>query len=162
MESTDEGLIVVLRFGKLPSTSPIANSNLALVGKEELERNSNIYSKDIVTTIADELQEYNSRRSNEINECCESIHHRMQLLNYDQNREIQSLNEDYNRKINLLKHKSDSELLKRLYSDGKFNDKPEYNAPDYDWEYTKYKNSLKDSEVRFDRELEKYENELKN
>ncbi|GFT78303.1 ANK_REP_REGION domain-containing protein [Nephila pilipes] len=85
----------------------------------------------------------------------------MQLLNYDQNREIQSLNEDYNRKINLLKHKSDSELLKRLYSDGKFNDKPEYNAPDYDWEYTKYKNSLKDSEVRFDRELEKYENELK-
>jgi transcriptional regulator of NAD metabolism len=127
---------------------------------QELERNSNIYSNDIVTTIADELQEYNSRRSSEINGCCESIHHRMQLLNYDHNREIQSLSEDYNRKINLL-HQSDSELLKRLYSDGKFNDKPEYNAPDYDWEYTKYKNSLKDSEVRFDRELEKYENELK-
>ena len=127
---------------------------------QELERNSNIYSNDIVTTIADELQEYNSRRSSEINGCCESIHHRMQLLNYDHNREIQSLGEDYNRKINLL-HQSDSELLKRLYSDGKFNDKPEYNAPDYDWEYTKYKNSLKDSEVRFDRELEKYENELK-
>jgi hypothetical protein len=28
---------------------------------QELERNSNIYSNDIVTTIADELQEYNSR-----------------------------------------------------------------------------------------------------
>jgi|GEM_PF-5323299 len=127
---------------------------------QEIERNSSIYSKDVAITIADELQEYNSRRSNEINECCESIHHRMQLLNYDHNREIQSLSEDYNRKINLL-HQSDSELLKRLYSDGKFNDKPEYNAPDYDWEYTKYKNSLKDSKVRFDRELEEYENELK-
>ncbi|WP_224721427.1 phage tail protein [Candidatus Wolbachia massiliensis] len=33
MESTNKGIIVVLRFGKL-SMSPIANSNLALVGKE--------------------------------------------------------------------------------------------------------------------------------
>ncbi|WP_395463601.1 glycoside hydrolase TIM-barrel-like domain-containing protein [Wolbachia endosymbiont of Cantharis cryptica] len=34
MESTNEELIIALRFGKLSSMSAIANSNLALVGKE--------------------------------------------------------------------------------------------------------------------------------
>lgn len=34
MESINEGIIVVLRFGKLSSMSPVANSNLALVGRE--------------------------------------------------------------------------------------------------------------------------------
>lgn len=47
MESTDEGLIVVLRFGKLPSTSPIANSNLALVGKEVIKfQNAELIDKN--------------------------------------------------------------------------------------------------------------------
>ncbi|WP_349968239.1 hypothetical protein [Wolbachia endosymbiont of Armadillidium arcangelii] len=58
---------------------------------QELERNSNIYSNDIATVIADELQEYSSRRSNEISECRESIQHKMQLLNYDYNREISTM-----------------------------------------------------------------------
>ncbi|WP_353285414.1 glycoside hydrolase TIM-barrel-like domain-containing protein [Wolbachia endosymbiont (group A) of Beris morrisii] len=47
MESIDEGLIVVLRFGKLPSTSPIANSNLALVGKEVIKfQNAELIDKN--------------------------------------------------------------------------------------------------------------------
>jgi transcriptional regulator with PAS, ATPase and Fis domain len=37
MESTNEGIIVVLRFGKLSVMSPITTSNLALVGKEVIK-----------------------------------------------------------------------------------------------------------------------------
>ncbi|MDR2978510.1 MAG: hypothetical protein LBU56_03815 [Rickettsiales bacterium] len=37
MESTNEGIIVVLRFGKLSVMSPITASNLALVGKEVIK-----------------------------------------------------------------------------------------------------------------------------
>ncbi|WP_265025524.1 ankyrin repeat domain-containing protein [Wolbachia endosymbiont (group A) of Bibio marci] len=127
---------------------------------QEIERNSSVYSKDVAITIADELQEYNTRRSNEINECRQSICHKMQLLNYDHNREIQSLNKDYNRKINLLKHKSDNELLQELCNNVN-NGKLEYNTPDYDWEYRQYSDSLKYSEAKFDIEFKKYENELK-
>lgn len=126
----------------------------------EIERNSSVYSKDVAITIADELQEYNTRRSNKINECRQSICHKMQLLNYDHNREIQSLNKDYNRKINLLKHKSDNELLQELCNNVN-NGKLEYNTPDYDWEYRQYSDSLKYSEEKFDIEFKKYENELK-
>ncbi|WP_374699004.1 ankyrin repeat domain-containing protein [Wolbachia endosymbiont (group B) of Limnophora tigrina] len=116
--------------------------------------------KDVAITIADELQEYNTRRSNEINECRQSICHKMQLLNYDHNREIQSLNKDYNRKINLLKHKSDNELLQELCNNVN-NGKLEYNTPDYDWEYRQYSDSLKYNEAKFDIEFKKYEDELK-
>ncbi len=127
---------------------------------QEIERNSSIYSKDVAITIADELQEYNTRRLNEINECHQSICHKMQLLNYDHNREIQLLNKDYNRKINLLKHKSDNELLQELCNNVN-NGKLEYNTPDYDWEYRQYSDSLKYNEAKFDIEFKKYENELK-
>ncbi|MDE5057121.1 hypothetical protein OZD68_06095 [Wolbachia endosymbiont of Drosophila bicornuta] len=44
MESTDEGLIVVLRFGNITS---IANSNLALVGKEVIKfQNAELIDKN--------------------------------------------------------------------------------------------------------------------
>jgi len=47
MESTDEGLVIVLRFGKLSSMSPIANSNLALVGKEVIKfQNAELIDKN--------------------------------------------------------------------------------------------------------------------
>ncbi len=128
---------------------------------QELERNSNIYSNDIATVIADELQEYSSRRSDEISQSRESIQHKMQLLNYDYNREIQSLSNDYNRKINLLKHKSDDELLKELYNNNRPNNELKCDTPDYDWEYRKHNNDLEYSKVKFDVEFKKYEEELK-
>ncbi|RDD35549.1 Phosphocholine transferase AnkX [Wolbachia endosymbiont of Cylisticus convexus] len=128
---------------------------------QELERDSNIYSNDIATVIADELQEYSSRRSDEISQSRESIQHKMQLLNYDYNREIQSLSNDYNRKINLLKHKSDDELLKELYNNNRPNNELKCDTPDYDWEYRKHNNDLEYSKVKFDVEFKKYEEELK-
>lgn len=127
----------------------------------EVECNSNIYSNDITTTIADELREHSSRRSDEINEYRESIYHKMQLLNCKYNREIQSLSNDYNKKINLLRYKSDDELLKKLYNNNKPNDELKYDTPDYDWEYRKHNNSVEYSKIKFDIEFKKHEEELK-
>ncbi|KAG8173544.1 hypothetical protein JTE90_006263 [Oedothorax gibbosus] len=58
--------------------------NQSEITLQRIEENPSIHSSNIATRIANELQEYNSRRSSEINE---SIHHKMQLLDENYNME---------------------------------------------------------------------------
>ncbi|WP_265044144.1 ankyrin repeat domain-containing protein [Wolbachia endosymbiont (group A) of Epagoge grotiana] len=129
-----------------------------------IEENPSIYSNNTTTRIANELQEYNSRRSSEINESSESIHHKMQLLDENYNRETQLLSENYGRKIQSLNYQYNSKLLQELHNNAnssKSNYDSRHAIPDYDWEYERYNNSLKDSEAKFNMEFKKYENELR-
>ncbi|MBH5362629.1 ankyrin repeat domain-containing protein [Wolbachia endosymbiont of Kradibia gibbosae] len=129
-----------------------------------IEENPSIYSNNTTTKIANELQEYNSRRSSEINESSESIHHKMQLLDENYNRETQLLSENYGRKIQSLNYQYNSKLLQELHNNAnssKSNYDSRHAIPDYDWEYERYNNSLKDSEAKFNMEFKKYENELR-
>ncbi|AGJ99742.1 MULTISPECIES: ankyrin repeat domain-containing protein [unclassified Wolbachia] len=129
-----------------------------------IEENPSIYSNNTTTRIANELQEYNSRRSSEINESSESIHHKMQLLDENYNRETQLLGENYGRKIQSLNYQYNSKLLQELHNNAnssKSNYDSRHAIPDYDWEYERYNNSLKDSEAKFNMEFKKYENELR-